>query len=75
MKNTVALLIVLSASFPSLAAGTAAKWFRLTIKEKYAIKSEAGKLRMAELQFYDWFRRVEAFRTLDEPKAPCARCD
>ena len=39
MKNTVALLIVLSASFSSLAAGTAAKWFRLTIKEKYAIQA------------------------------------
>ena len=30
---------------------------------------------LADVRDNDWFRRVEAFRTLDEPKAPCARCD
>ena len=53
MKNTVALLIVLFASFSASATEIAAKWFRLTIKEKYKNPSNAANLRMAELQFYD----------------------
>lgn len=38
--------------------------------------SGAGLRRgLADVRDNDWFRRVEAFRTLGERNAPCARCD
>lgn len=56
MKNSVLSSMILAAavfSAPVFAVETSAKWFRLTIKEKYGNKSSASNLRMAEFALYD----------------------
>ena len=57
MRNSMVAVFLsmlsLAAILPVSAEGTCAKWFRLTLKEKYRIKSSASNLRLAEFALDD----------------------
>ena len=57
MRNSMVAVFLsmlsLAAILPLSAEGTCAKWFRLTLKEKYPNKSSASNLRLAEFALYD----------------------